>query len=225
MGKFIDIDKGLTAFINSNAGTKVNQGLANFSQTKVMKGLAEKQLSHNTQNTALPFILGPAASIILKDMFQCGCYVYNDMTNKKIPPEQRPFSAAMDLANGVVSVCVMAVVDKGISPNIKNLYANNTQKYFTGDKLKKVADAVAKKGGISAEEALKRTTEKAKEVQKSTIAGFGDIASLIVVGIIAKRVFSPLISTPLASAIKPYVQKIFGKKKEDTKSQKLNTKA
>jgi len=223
MGKIVD--NIMPKAITSSIGTKINKGLEKAGQSKFMKDLANKQLLHETQKAPLPFLLGPVASIITKDALGCICYVYNDLTNKKIPPEQRPFSAAMDLANGVTSIAVMALMDNFLSPAMKKGYENSTRKYFSDANVKKIADSVAKKGGISAEKALEQTKAKMKTLDQSTISGFSSLSKLVIVGIIAKRVVSPLISTPLASAIKPYVQKIFGKKKEDTKSQKLNTKA
>lgn len=223
MGRFVD--NMMPKAITSSVGTNINKGLEKAGQSKFMKDLANKQLLHETQKAPLPFLLGPVASIITKDAAGCICYVYNDLTNKKIPPEQRPFSAAMDLANGVTSIAVMALMDNFFSPAIKKGYESSTRKYFSDANVKKIAASVAKKGGISAEKALEQTKAKMKTLDQSTISGFSALSKLVIVGIIAKRVVSPFISTPLASAIKPYVQKIFGKKKEDTKSQKLNTKA
>lgn len=228
-----------TALLNSKAGNGINKGLAKFSQTKPMQKLTQHCVNNATKPAGLSpealkksaFIAGPVlaiASIVTKDLFGCACYVYNDLTNKKIPEQQRPFSAAWDFANGITTVIVTSLAPIILTKPLENMFDKSTSKFFAQENINKIAKSVASQTGISIEEATKQTSEKLSNIQSVSKGAFSTLTSLVVAGIFAKRVICPLISTPIASKIKPFVAKAFGgggKKKKTNESKETAQKA
>lgn len=221
---------------NSTENSFVPKTIKSFANTKIVKKATDRcinaefeTINKNTVQKDKFFnstVLGLAAPLA-KDAIGCACYVYADLHNKQIPEEQRPFSAAWDLINGCLGIGIQLLTYFVTKPLFNKIFEKSTNPIYKGQRDAIIANAV-KQTNRPKEEVAKIADKIIAENKKAAKSGFDLITGLIITTIVAKRIISPLISTPLASKVKPYVQKVFGgknKEKDETKSQKLNAKA
>ena len=121
---------------------------------------------------------------VAKDVFAYATRFKTTMKNDKIPDEQRPFVAAMDLMSGAVTAIVQLAVGFSLAnPKVQDKLWSKLSKGCT------FQDATAAR------------------------KGFGQIIALIGSTIIAERVIVPLIATPIAEVFEKKVLKHDGTQK------------
>ncbi len=124
---------------------------------------------------------------VLKDMVGSVFYVYQSYNNEKMPEDKRKLVAALDLANGIAMCGFQLLLGFTISD-------------------KEVQEKLAKKLFGSFEH-----SHPGKFLICKT--GFATITSLLIASIIAKRIITPLVTTPMAFKIK---EKYIDKKENPT---------
>jgi len=124
---------------------------------------------------------------VLKDTVGMFFYVYQSYNNQKIPEEKRKLVSALDFANGLAMIGLQLLF--GFTITSKVVQEMITRKLF----------------GSLEHTDLKRF----QKCQK----GFSAITSLLITAIIAKRIFTPLVTTPMAFKIK---EKYIDKKENQT---------
>ena len=133
---------------------------------------------------------------VAKDVFAYARRFQTTMKNDKIPDEQRPFVAAMDLMSGAVTAVVQLAIGFSLaSPKVQDKLWSKLSKGCT------MNDPVAAR------------------------KGFGQITALIGSTIIAERVIVPLIATPIAEIFEKKVLKHDGTEKKSanqTQNESLN---
>lgn len=191
-----------------------------FAENRLVKNSLEKFYNEPAKAAGKMLLY----SIVSKDAINCILYTYQSWYNEKIPADKRKFVALGDLVNGFVMVggqlLAGKVVDKMVIPNVQSHYtgtlkdANNkeytvrnskaTSRFFHQDNLRAHLEEVLKEKGIDAKHV--KTEEILEKVVKRTkapyISGLGIILTTLFTTALIKRTLAPLVSTPLAGAIK-----------------------
>ena len=129
-------------------------------------------------------------SLVGKDGIGCYLYVTQSLNNKRIPDDKRRFVAAMDLTNGILMM----------ASQIAFFFA---MRKFNEPicKTQKDAQIAAQAAGKEAGHSVTRKPELKEEydaLRGTCIAAFKNVVNIVAATILAKRVFVPFVSTPLA---------------------------
>ena len=145
--------------------------------------------AHITDTLKNPYAIARILVIanVIKDAVGSVFYVTQSYNNQKMPEDKRKLVAALDLANGI-AMCALQLV-LGFTISDKKVQDNITRKLF---------------GAFEHSDPAKFLTCK---------AGFAAITSLVISTIIAKRIITPLVTTPMAFKIK---EKYIDKKENPT---------
>ncbi len=132
-----------------------------------------------------------------KDAINCYYYVTQSLKNEKIPEEKRKFVAALDLSNGILNVLTQFAIGAPIPKLVNKLFDTKVaKKHFSNESIVKMYKNIKPKVSFDEfEELIMKNKAMAK-------IGLSVIAALIGTQVIAKRIIVPLISTPMASALK-----------------------
>lgn len=170
----------------------------NLFKTKVMK----KLIPANPTDMAATLAL---ISTTTKDAVNCYYYTTQSLHNEKIPEEKRKFVAGLDLSNGILNVVVQftlgSIVNK-YSPKIFDKWFGNS---FGEEAGKKLYKKIVKSGVTNWSE--KSVIEGLSKRKKIAEGGFKVIAVLLVTQVIAKRIITPLLATPMAGIFKEQLEK------------------
>lgn len=162
-------------------------------------------------------------SALTKDTVNCYYYYTQSKNNERIPEDKRGFVASLDLMNGFINIVAQLTVgawldkhgaewfDKFID---KKLNVNSTIKIAQKltNKIKKKHPNISFKdveNTLRKEEMLSKAGKTAKWLK----IGYSAVIMLIATQVIVKRIFTPLIATPLAEW---YNKNILEKKKKHT---------
>ncbi|MBR2386437.1 hypothetical protein IKA92_03990 [bacterium] len=168
-----------------------------------------------------PSIAGAASGIALastmsKDIVATYYYVTQSAKNKKIPPEKRSFVAALDLGNGIMNVIGALAIGLPMKGWMEKLFDSKIEKkYFSTEVAEKTMQKIAEAGKKIDKEKFMEAFMKRKDLAKTGLCVMG---TLVGSQIIAKRILTPLIATPMASAFEKLFKKDGGK---ETKEEKI----
>ena len=172
-----------------------------------------------------PSIAGAAAGIALastmsKDMLATYYYVTQSAKNEKIPPEKRSFVAALDLGNGIMNFIGSLAIGLPMKGWMEKLFDNVIEKkYFSKEAAEKAMQKAIDAGVKLTDEAKKaefiETFTKRKGPARTGLVVLG---TLVGSQIIAKRILTPLIATPMASVFEKMFKKDGAK---ETKEEKI----
>jgi len=140
--------------------------------------------AHITDTLKNPYAIARVLVVanVIKDAVGSVFYVTQSYNNQKMPEDKRKLVAALDLANGI-AMCTLQLV-LGFTISDKAVQKKITSKLF---------------GSFE-------HTNPAKFLTCKT--GFAAITSLVISTIIAKRIITPLVTTPMAFKIKEkYIDK------------------
>lgn len=171
-------------------------------------------------------------SALTKDTFGCYYYVTQSLSNEEIPEEKRKFVAAIDLMNGILNVGLQFTLGVWIDKQSGKWFESMIGKKLDVSKTREIANKLEKAISskhpgekISCEQIEKylRTNKllglngaKARWLK----VGFSAAVMLICTQIISKRIFTPLLATPLAGWFKEkFLDK--GKKPENKTEEKV----
>lgn len=193
----------------------------NFYNNMFNTGVMKKLIPHTPTDMAATLAL---ISTTTKDAVNCYYYTTQSLHNEKIPEEKRKFVAGLDLSNGILNVVVQFALGSAMNTVSSKLF----EKWFG----KSFNEAAGKKLHKTLEKAKFDYTEKqvidslAKN-KKYASAGFKVIAVLLVTQVIAKRIITPLLATPMAGVFKEQLEKrekaqaaLHPEKKNDVKTAK-----
>ena len=187
--------------------------------------LGQKLMPENPTDIAKTLAL---ISTTTKDIVNCYYYTTQSYNNKKIEESQRLFVAGYDLANGIINTALQLTLGLWVNKNSGKAY----EKIFKGGfviKEKTAEEITTKVNKFLASQNIKASKEDVMRLAKSTNgvikAGFGVLAVLVATQIIAKRVISPFLSTPVAGWFKSMGAKVSHKGKENNDGQKVQTNA
>lgn len=168
-----------------------------------------------------PSIAGAASGIALastmsKDIVATYYYVTQSAKNEKIPPEKRSFVAALDLGNGIMNVIGALAIGLPMKGWMEKLFDSKIEKkYFSTEVAEKTMQKIAEAGKKIDKEKFMEAFMKRKDLAKTGLCVMG---TLVGSQIIAKRILTPLIATPMASAFEKLFKKDGGK---ETKEEKI----
>lgn len=168
-----------------------------------------------------PSIAGAASGIALastmsKDIVATYYYVTQSAKNKKIPPEKRSFVAALDLGNGIMNVIGALAIGLPMKGWMEKLFDSKIEKkYFSTEVAEKTMQKIAEAGKKIDKEKFMEAFMKRKDLAKTGLCVMG---TLVGSQIIAKRILTPLIATPMASVFEKLFKKDGGK---ETKEEKI----
>lgn len=213
------IDKGLDKLLTTKTGDYLCKKAVKFNDTKFMKNISDNCVRYEMQTgsskelkkASMIAVGGIAlASIILKDFITGLAYVYNDLSNKKIPKEQRPYNATWDLIYTIMNCTLVTAGTFLFTPALQKGFSKVTESFFEDPKtIERLAKATVEKtkGSITLNEATKIVSNRMKSIQNATSTGFSKFSALVIMGIGIKRVLAPFVSVPVTSAVKPYIEK------------------
>ncbi len=168
-----------------------------------------------------PSIAGAASGIALastmsKDIVATYYYVTQSAKNEKIPPEKRSFVAALDLGNGIMNVIGALAIGLPMKGWMEKLFDSKLEKkYFSTEVAQKTMQKIIDSGKKVDKEKFMEAFMKRKDLAKVGLCVMG---TLVGSQIIAKRILTPLIATPMASMF----EKLFKKDgTKDTKEEKI----
>ena len=151
-------------------------------------------------------------SNVTKDGVNCAYYVTQSLHNERIPEDQRKFVAGLDLANGLLNVCLQLGVTAAFTKTIANAFDKFIEpKFFTEAKYKEIYTDWStrfKPGDLLKKVNAEKTFAK---------TGFCLLGALVSMQVITKRIIVPLIATPLASVFKKGFEKQETDKTEENK--------
>lgn len=129
-----------------------------------------------------------------------GYFYYNQTShNKRIPEEKRKFVAMLELANCALNLTMgiglgyLFSNDNVVKFIYKKVFKNNVQKIFN-----KIHTEIKKKPGFNEKKFLQET----EKMHGNFTKGLKALIGLFVVTILAKRMLTPLIATPMAGYFK-----------------------
>lgn len=172
-------------------------------------------------------------SVLTKDAFNCYYYVTQSLNNKEIPEEKRKFVAALDLFNGVSNVLLQATIGKWVEKNLDGWFENSVGKKLDKLKTERIARDLGKminKGNSEPVISFERIEKHLRDNKllgldgkkaKVLKIGFHVLIILIATQVITKRIFTPLLATPLAGWFKDKFMNKKGKKDEKKPEEKL----
>lgn len=152
-------------------------------------------------------------SLVGKDGIGCYLYVTQSLNNKRIPDDKRRFVAAMDLTNGILMMASQIAFFFAMRKFNEPIFNKLFQKSFDKEgkmfktvatqirKTQKDAQIAAQAAGKEAGHSVTRKPELKEEydaLRGTCIAAFKNVVNIVAATILAKRVFVPFVSTPLA---------------------------
>ena len=187
-------------------GIKAVNAVAN---SKLFKKLNQPSIAGAASGIAL-------ASTMSKDIVATYYYVTQSAKNEKIPPEKRSFVAALDLGNGIMNVIGALAIGLPMKGWMEKLFDSKIEKkYFSTEVAEKTMQKIADAGKKIDKEKFLEAFMKRKDLAKTGLCVMG---TLVGSQIIAKRILTPLIATPMASVF----EKLFKKDRDkDTKEEKI----
>ena len=155
-----------------------------------------------------------------KDMVSTYYYTTQSLKNEKIPEEKRKFVAMLDLANGIMNATfglalgffVPWVAGKVYDGRFKSRFKNVESLQNEVKKLGKKVGSEKIKGLNIDELSVDAVEAFIRQRGKYTKAGIGVLAALVGSQILGKRIITPLIATPMASAFKNKMEQKTGEK-------------
>ena len=187
-------------------GIKAVNAVAN---SKLFKKLTQPSIAGAASGIAL-------ASTMSKDIVATYYYVTQSAKNEKIPPEKRSFVAALDLGNGIMNVIGALAIGLPMKGWMEKLFDSKLEKkYFSTEVAEKTMQKIADTGKKVDKEKFLEAFMKRKDLAKVGLCVMG---TLVGSQIIAKRILTPLIATPMASVFEKLFKKDGGK---DTKEEKI----
>lgn len=150
-------------------------------------------------------------SVVLKDGVGCVMYVYQSLTNDKIPEKRRKFVAALDLTNGVLMIATQilsALVMKKINEKFfYKIFSKTFDK--TGQLFRKYAPCIRcrEKAANEIPKTKQDLNKNYNNLKDMLFDGFKFVTELTAATIIAKRMIVPFIATPLASVVEKKMDK------------------
>lgn len=153
------------------------------------------------------------ASLVGKDGIGCYLYVTQSLHNKKIPEDKRRFVANMDLVNGILMMMSQVGFFFAIKKFNEPLFDKLFKKSFGSEAFKTLATKTRKilkeKNVLAIKEGqapvvVPRKSELKKEhskLREQCCDAFKNVTNIIAATILAKRIFVPFVSTPIAQYI------------------------
>lgn len=154
-------------------------------------------------------------SALTKDAVNCYYYTTQSLNNEKIPEEKRGFVASLDLMNGILNVGLQFTLGKWIEKHSEGWFDKLLGKQLNENKTseisKKLESIIKSKNpqeNISMEQISNYLKDKkvlgagAKGKYSWLKIGFSALVMLVGTQIICKRIFTPLLATPLAGTFK-----------------------
>lgn len=170
-------------------------GIAIKAVNKIVNSKAFKKLNS-------PSIAGAASGIALastmsKDILATYYYVTQSAKNEKIPPEKRSFVAALDLGNGIMNVIGALAIGLPMKGWMEKLFDNKLEKkFFSKEVAEETMQKIIETGKKVDKDKFMEAFMKRKDLAKVGLCVMG---TLVGSQIIAKRILTPLIATPMAS--------------------------
>ena len=172
---------------------------------KILESKAGKYLTNPASSAAVTIA---TISNLTKDGVNCAYYVTQSLNNERIPEDQRKFVAGLDLANGLLNVVLQAGVSAALATGVSKFFDKKiAPKHFSENEYKRLWTKV--KNDVPYEKFVSYM-EKNKAFAK---IGLSVITTLVAMQVITKRIFVPLIATPLASVFKKQFEQADEKKK------------
>lgn len=153
-------------------------------------------------------------SALTKDAVNCYYYTTQSLNNEKIPEDKRGFVASLDLMNGILNLALQFTIGKWIEkksePWFNKLVGKQLHENKRTEISKKLEETLSKKHPnekISMEQIgnylkSKKVLGAGKGKMKWLNIGFNTITMLVATQVICKRVFTPMLATPLAGWFK-----------------------
>ncbi len=165
--------------------------------------LMKKGCEYFKNNKEKAIAYATLTSLVGKDGVGCYLYVTQSLNNKKIPDDKRQFVAAMDLTNGILMMLSQVAFFFAMRKFSKPLFEKLFKKSFGSEAFKnlvtKLRNLIKKEGKTPPRKPeLKREHNELKDV---CFAAFENVVNIVAATILAKRVFVPFVSTPLAQYI------------------------
>ncbi len=203
----MSVSKITTSASALTSTTFLGKTVERIGNTKIIRSLADK-----AKNDSVKFACDcTLISIVSKDAIGCVMYVWQSLNNKRIPEDKRKFVASVDLANGAIMIGFQLLAYKTLdTPNFQDKLFNRTLgKYFDHNNQKAhrhVLENVEKsmgKDGLNTGRLI--MNDSFLEAQKTSKGALKKLIPLIAAAIIAKRVFAPFFSVPLADYLRKYI--------------------
>lgn len=154
-------------------------------------------------------------SALTKDAVNCYYYTTQSLNNKEIPEDKRGFVASLDLMNGILNVGLQFTLGKWIENKTPIWFDKLLGKKLGEDKTSEVSkklEGIIKtkhpKENISMEQIANYLKDKkvlgteSKGKYAWLKIGFSALIMLVGTQIVCKRMFTPLLATPLAGQFK-----------------------
>lgn len=164
-------------------------------------------------------------SALTKDAVNTYYYVTQSLNNDKIPEDKRGFVASLDLMNGILNVGLQFTIGAWLDKKAPDIFNSLIGKRLDKINTRKVAQAlegIIKKthpnSGIGFEQIEKFLRTKVLgsggKATRWLNIGFTAAMMLIATQVISKRIFTPLLATPMAGWYKEHVLDKHKKKKD-----------
>lgn len=197
----------------------------------------EKHLYKAAKENPAKFVARVAfLSALSKDLLSCYYYTTQSFNNKEIPEERRGFVGYLDLTNGASNIILQFTIARWIEKQtpiwLDKLFGEKLNENKATQIAKNVEDIIkAKKPKENILWEQIRNYLKKKKVlgikgNKMNLLnmGFSALVMLVATQIICKRIFTPLIATPIAGQLKKRFLDKSGKKteaKQEGKSEEI----
>ena len=167
-------------------------GSKGFTNLNIVKKTCKYFKDHQSDAIAYATL----ASLVGKDGVGCYMYVTQSLNNKRIPDDKRRFVAAMDFTNGILmmasQVAFFFAARKFTEPVFNKLFKKSFDK---GGKVCKDISSQIRQNTKVGKQDVKETYN---ELRNTTLDTFKKMVDIFAATILAKRVFVPFVSTPLA---------------------------
>lgn len=170
----------------------INNPIKSFANSKLMENVC-KHYRNNDGKYIAAFSVG---ALIAKDAYNCGIYVAKNERNKSIPEDKKKFISLFDITNFLLITGVQLLTYATISKKATQakIFNKVLGKHFTPEKISSLEQKLKIK---FPEMSGKEITENINKYKENIEVAFEHLFSLITTVILAKRVFVPLIATPL----------------------------
>lgn len=168
------------------------------------------------------------ASLVGKDGIGCYLYVTQSLNNKKIPEDKRRFVANMDLANGILMMLSQVGFFFAMNKFNRPIFDKLFKKSFGSEAFKNLATKMRRIFKAKPPKAAGQTSQvpRKSEIKKEhnklnefCFNAFGNVVNIVAATILAKRVFVPFVSTPIAQYITNKHDEKLARKANNTKAE------
>ena len=171
----------------------INKPIKSFANSKLMERVC-KRYKANDGNYIAAFSVG---ALIAKDAYNCGIYVAKNERNKSIPDDKRRYISLFDITNFLLITGVQLLTYATISKKATQakIFDKVLGKYFNAEKMSSLEQKLQKKFPKMSSDEIAENINKYKD---NVALSFEHLFSLVTTVILAKRVFVPLLATPMA---------------------------